>query len=169
MSGALALKARFPYMFEGRHAGRTFYRGWTPALGRACEQIDAILPPGKQGFRWVQVTADQGVGLFVYALGRCQKLAVELRGDSRRALVVDTDETGAIELSMELDSIILDAERVTCRTCMVCGQRGELSFHFGCALTLCTAHSPDVLNQWREEGLAGFWREAIEWEEGPSL
>lgn len=168
VSGALALKARFPYMFEGRHAGLTFYRGWTPALSRVCEQIDDILPSGKHGFHWVQIGADQGSGLFVYVLGERQTLVADLQGSSRRALFIGTAEAGAAEISSKLDLLVLEAERVTSECCMVCGQRGNLSFHFGYGLTLCNAHPPGALNTCWEEGLQGFWRQAIEWEEGPT-
>jgi len=168
VSGALALKARFPYMFDGQHAGLTFYRGWTPALTRACEQIDDVLPPGKQGFHWVQIGVDQGSGLFVYVLRERQTLVANLRGNSRRALFIGTMEVGATEIASKLDLLVLEAERVTSERCMVCGQRGNLSFHFGYGLTLCNAHPPTALNACWEEGLQGFWRQAIEWEEGPT-
>jgi len=169
VNGALSLKARFPYMFVGQHAGLTFYRGWTPALSRACEQIDGLLPSGKFGFRWVQIGEDHGSGLFFYVLGGRRTLAVKIRGDSRRALLVGADEVGTPEVSSELDLLILEAERMTCTSCMVCGHRGDFSFHFGRALTVCNVHTPEALNLRGEEGLEGFWRAAVEWEEAPSI
>lgn len=169
MSGALSLKARFPYMFSGLHAGLTFYRGWTPALVRACERIDAVLPPGKYGFHWVQLSTDQGSGLFFYVLDDRRIPVVDIRGDSRRARMIRTDESAAIQVCSRVDSIVFEAERMTGSSCMVCGHRGGLSFQFGQALTVCGAHPPEALNSWGEEGLEGFWREAIEWEEAPSV
>ena len=168
MSGALSLKARFPYMFAGQHAGLTFYRGWTPVLARVCERIDSILPAGKLGFRWVQIRADQGCGFFVYAFARHQALVLDLQGETRRALAFDMEDLVAAPVVAELDLLVLDAERVTSTACMVCGHRAELGFRFGYAITFCDRHAPASLNQRGEEGLEGFWRESIEWEEGAS-
>ncbi|MEJ8814274.1 hypothetical protein WKW77_24530 [Variovorax ureilyticus] len=165
MSGALSLKARFPYMFAGQHAGLTFYRGWTPVLARVSVRIDAILPAGKLGFRWVQIRADQGCGFFVYTLARRQALVLNLQGNTRRALAFEAEDLVAPPVAAELDLLVLDAERVTSTACMVCGHRAELGFHFGCAVTFCERHTPASLNLRGEEGLEGFWRESIEWEE----
>lgn len=151
--------ARWPY----------FYRGWTPALSRACEQIGEMLPAGKHGFRWVQIRADGGCGLFVYMLAERRSLVVDIQGESRRAMLLGgADDRAAAEISANLDRVVLEAERVTGASCMVCGERAQLSFHFGHALTLCEGHSPDTLNEAGEEGLEGFWRESIEWEEASS-
>lgn len=166
MNGAL-LKARFPYMFEGDHAGLTFYRGWTPILGRACEQIDRLLPPGKLGFRWVQLRADQGCGLFLYVLGEFRSLAVNLEGDTRRAMMFAAYDIAA-DLTPEVDRVVLEAERMTSTACMVCGGRAEAASYFGTELTLCSLHEPSALGRDRDEGLEGFWRQAIEWEARPS-
>ena len=166
MNGAL-LKARFPYMFEGDHVGLTFYRGWTPILGRACEQIDRLLPPGKLGFRWVQLRADQGCGLFLYVLGEFRTFVVNLEGDSRRAMLFAAYDVAA-DLAPELDRVVLEAERVTSTACMVCGRRAEAANYFGTELTLCSLHEPGALGRDSDEGLEGFWREAVEWEAHPS-
>jgi hypothetical protein len=166
MSDALSLKARFPYMFSGRHAGLIFYRGWTPVISRACERIDSMLPAGKLGFRWVQIRADHGCGFFVYVLSR-SALVLDLQGETRRAVAFESDCPVDAPMAAELDRLVLDAERVTGTTCMVCGHRGDLEFHYGCPITLCVSHAPRALNARGEEGLEGFWRESIEWEEAP--
>lgn len=163
MSGAL-LKARFPYMFAGDHAGLTLYRGWTPILCRACEQIDVLLPSSKLGFHWVQLRADHGCGLFLYVLGEFRTFVIDLKVDTRRAMVLAAYDEAA-ELTIQIDRVVLEAERVTRTACMICGGVAESAPYYGTELTLCASHSPCSLSVEGEEGLEGFWRQAVEWEE----
>lgn len=163
MNGAV-LRTRFPYMFEGDHAGLTLYRGWTPIFGRACEQIDGLLPPRKLGFHWVQLRADRGCGLFVYALAELRTFVADLERETRRARTLNADNVGA-EVTTQVDRVVFEAERMTSTACMVCGRNAEAASYFGAELPLCSSHEPTALNSKSEEGLEGFWREAIEWEE----
>lgn len=163
MNGAV-LRARFPYMFEGDHAGLTFYRGWTPILGRACEQIDELLPPDKLGFHWVQLRADRGCGLFVYVFAELRTFVADLKGDTRRAVMFTAYDV-ATEMTVQVDRVVFEAERMTSTACMVCGRNAEPTCYFGTELTLCNSHEPGALSSKAEEGLEGFWRVAVEWEE----
>jgi hypothetical protein len=166
MNGAF-LKARFPYMFEGDHIGLTFYRGWTPILGRACEHIDGLLPPNKLGFRWIQLRADRGCGLFLYVLAEFRTFVLDLEGDTRRSMMLAAYDVAA-DLTRQVDRVVLEAERMTGTACMVCGRSAAPASYFGTELTLCNLHRPSALARNGDEGLEGFWREAVEWEAPPS-
>lgn len=165
MNDALALKERYPYMFEGQHIGLTFYRGWTQILMRACEQIDEFLAGDHLGFRWVKLESDRGAGLFLYVLGESRHFVVDLHRETRRAMMFAAYDIAG-DVTIQVDRIVMEAERVAGTACMVCGGRAVPASHFGTELTLCAAHTPEALNCRGEEGLEGVWREAIEWEEG---
>ena len=154
-------------MFQGPHMGLTLYRGWTPILTRACEQIDGMRGPEILGFRWVQLRSDRGLGMFVYLLGEYRDFVIDLREGTRRAMMVAAYDV-ANDLTIAIDKVVLEAERLAGTACMVCGALAEPTLHFGQELTLCASHAAGDLNERGEEGLEGFWREAVEWEEGAS-
>ena len=158
-----SLRTRYPYMFQGQHVGLTIFRGWSPILARACEQIDGMLVPERLGFHWVQLRSDQGAGFFLYLLGENRHFVVDLNGKTRRAMMVAAYDV-ANDLTIAIDQVVIEAERVAGTACMVCGARAEPTLHFGQELTLCACHAADDLNERGEEGLEGFWREAVEWE-----
>jgi hypothetical protein len=151
-------------MFDRPHAGITLYRGWNPILVAACATIQRAVVRKALGFRWVQIQEEDGVAALFYALGERTRFVIDLSHLSRRAVTLNA-HVGAEDLVRYIDSIVLEAERLSAEACMVCGTRSVRRNHFGRELPLCDLHQPGFLNADGEEGLEGLWREAIEWEE----
>jgi hypothetical protein len=164
LQSSLAVIRRFPYMFDGEHAGRVLFHGWMSAFQVACRDIDLLLPPGKLGFRWVRLGEKDGAAWFVYALSERRSYVLDVERESRRAMTVAASDAPD-DLCSEIDGIVLQAELATSRQCMVCGQKCEGARYFGRLLVLCDDHDPRAANEEREEGLEGIWRQSIEWED----
>ena len=148
-------------MFAGSHVGLVLYRGWQQILRDAFQRIDAILARSNCSFHWVCLDEEEGFARCLYALGEHSRYVVDVANLSRRATRVVTSD-GSKELVPAIDAIILDTERVSGETCIVCGARcGQRTEHFGRVLPLCTQHLPEVVNEAGEEGLEGVWRRAI--------
>jgi hypothetical protein len=47
-------------MFDGEHAGRAYFKGWSPILASLCAQIDLLLADRKCGFRWLRIGESDG-------------------------------------------------------------------------------------------------------------
>jgi len=156
------VRARFPYMFKGPHATIVLYRGWTPILGRACEHIDRIVAARGLEFHWICLDEEDGVARFIYAMNDRSRYLVDIEGRSRRALTHVNSEvlTGT---TRRVDSIVLNAERMTSEACIVCGLRCHPSRYFGRLLPLCREHRPENINESSDDGLEKVWRLSIEW------
>lgn len=162
-AGALSAWLRFPYMFEGQHAGLTVFRGWSPILALACEKIDRVVLDTRSSFRWVILDEEDGAGRFVYTLGGLPRFFVDVSGRSRRA-VVNTNDEALSHVARRIDALVCEAERLTSEACIVCGLRCERKRYFGHDLPLCNVHRPEHLNESDDDGLEGVWRSSIEWE-----
>ena len=162
--GLVSPRAAFPDMFSGRHLGMTLYRGWNPILLAACEAVERVLARGMLPFRWAQLLEEDGFGRFLYSLGEHSRYAVQVADQSRRVMLFTTqDEVG--DLVRVIDGIVIEAERLSGESCLVCGTRTVRHLYFGRKLPLCLRHQPELLNLNGEEGLEGVWRRSIEWEE----
>lgn len=159
----LSPRVRFPIMFSGDHLGLTLFRGWNPILTTACGSIERLLSQQELPFHWVQLQEEQGVGCFLYSLGKHCRYAIQAAGHSRRVMILTTQEE-ARDLSKAIDAIVNEAERLSSEACLVCSARTARRKYFGRELPLCLRHSPELLSLPGEEGLEGVWRRAIEWE-----
>jgi hypothetical protein len=151
-------------MFAQRHLGLTLFRGWTPILGRACEQIDELMADGATSFHWVSIREEEGNAHLIYCLVEQPRYVLDIERDTRRAYVI-SPPCRSDSLAGRIDAIVKEAERLTSEACLVCGSRTSRSNYFGQLLPLCQNHDPEGLNRSGEEGLAGLWRECVEWEE----
>ena len=158
------VRFRFFRMFSGWHLGLTFYRGWDRILARACEDISGILP-GDLDFHWVQLEERDGMLHLYYTVGERVQHVVEIEPPSRSVAGISFF-VPAGELVQHINATVDEAERLSGEACIVCGSRAERAEYFGRTLPVCGLHRPGDLNRGGEEGLAGLWRTAIDWEEG---
>ena len=160
------LVKRFPHMFSGEHGGRTLFRGWSPILATACEQIQIALSGTGVDFSWYRLALCDGEPLFLYLLGVRRRFVLDVEGDSR---CVEVQLIPGVERTFcpGLDAIVRESERIASQSCLVCGAPASATRHFGVLLALCERHSPEILNDPYDEGLEGVWREAIEWDDQP--
>lgn len=160
------LVKRFPHMFSGEHGGRTLFRGWSPILAMACEEIQLTLEGSGVDFSWFRLALCDGEPLFLYLLGAPRRFVLDVHGDSRcvEAQLLQGNER---TFCPRLDGIVRESERIASQSCIVCGAPAPTTRHFGVRIALCGHHSPEILNSPQDEGLEGVWREAIEWEDLP--
>jgi len=155
-------------MFSGDHLRLTLFRGWNPILLVVCASVERLLVGQPLRFRWVQLQEEEGVGHFLYSLGEYSRYAVEAAGQSRRAMILVTQEEAG-DLARAIDGIVNEAERLSSEACLVCGARTARRKYFGRELPLCLLHQPELLSVRGEEGLESVWRHSIEWEDSGRL
>ena len=145
-----ALKARFPYMFEGENIGLSLYRGWLPILVWACEEIDAVLGANKRGFHWTQIKEKFGSGRFYYGMRRepgwKPRVIVneQVSGDpgewSRQVITPPGEDPRSV--STVIADIVGRATTETTTACIVCGAAAKVRNYEGRYALLCDAHHP---------------------------
>jgi len=129
------LEARYPYMFEGPHSGLVHFTGWFPTFVQLCMAIDAVLGVDKRGFRWVRIKAKFGTARFHHAM--------EHRAAPLGAY--DFWEEDALELDTPaafVSALINQAELITGRLCIRCGNPARAVDLDGYVITLCHEHRP---------------------------
>lgn len=122
------LIARYPYMFEGRNIGLTFYKGWVSIIANACEKVDSLLGDKKHGFRFVQIKEKFGSARLYYEFGDSEGVSDEQYAGVRDA--------------------ISEAEGLTNTSCQVCGANvPDDASGDGWIRTLCAEHSLEKLGR----------------------
>ena len=122
------IEGRFPYMFEGPNIELIFYRGWLPIFKQLCVAVDAVLDENKRAFRWIQINEKLGVAKFYFHIDRPAAASSDVEA---------TDHTDSF-----IYALVLRAERLASRTCMLCGQLAEPVEVEDCIWTLCAGHRP---------------------------
>ena len=159
-----ALKARFPYMFEGKNISFDFYRGWMSILAQACEEIDHALGPDKRSFHWVQIKEKFGSARFYYHMtrepGEGARIVLNIHSvpnpaESVREVIKPEGEDPA-SVPAVVGDIIERATLETTTACIVCGATAQVRSYGGSYALLCDVHHPDQF----PGGWAAIWRAA---------
>jgi hypothetical protein len=114
------LRERLPYMFGGKHMGRTHYRGWFPTFVRLCRHVDELLEEDdKRRFTWVYIKEKDGTARFHW----------EAPGNEDA------------ELANDIRELVSQAERATEKLCIACGAPAAINDDGGWELALCERHA----------------------------
>lgn len=145
-----ALKARFPYQFEGARLGLYLCAGWIGIFEKLCEDIDQALGEDKRGFRWDQVKEKYGSARFYFQVGA---MPADLRMDLHTEkgllskVVPGEDRPGSPKLAADQLSLVkrlrklsIEAEMATQHSCAVCGEAGDLDRSQPWIMVLCDEH-----------------------------
>lgn len=159
------LKACFPYMFEGRNIGLSFYKGWFPLFEQLCEDIDRLLAEDKRGFHWIQLKEKFGSARFYFELEGRSDVHADLIGDRgvTTLLIPGQDSQGGsgepkASLRQQVHELVQAATRLTRERCIVCGEPATLDQSSHHVLMLCEHHA----RQRRDGNLEPAWFEEDE-------
>lgn len=163
-----ALKARFPYQFEGGRLEIYVGAGWADIFTKLCEDVDQLLGADKRGFHWDQVKEKYGSARFYHQLGSITPdIRLDLHNQSGMASLVMPVESrpGAPHYSEDvmnivrgLRKLVLAAEKQTQHMCAICGQPGELDRSQPWVIVVCPEHKA-LRAELDKTGksLDGFW------------
>jgi hypothetical protein len=140
------LKARYPYMFEGRSLGISFAKGWFKLFAQLCMDIDTALGIDKHGFQWTQVKEKFGSCRFYwYIKGRKSATYVDVQTpDGVVSFVNNPPAKGGADFAATVDKInelVEAASQLTNHLCIVCGDQGKAINQSGYTLVLCKKHA----------------------------
>lgn len=126
---------RYAYQFrELRKHGLHVPPGWLALLEQLCAQIDALLSTGeKRAFYWTDARERLGTLRLSWS-GYRSALRFWWGGEAAGREFVEGPAKEAV------DALIREAERVSERTCLLCGAPGKLRAGIGWASTTCEEH-----------------------------
>ena len=163
-----ALKARFPYQFEGGRLEIYVGAGWVAVFEKLCEDVDQLLGADKRGFHWDQVKEKYGSLRCYHQLDSVTPdIRLDLHNQAGMASLIMPGESrpGATQYSEDVMNIVrglrkltLEAEKQTQHTCAVCGKPGELDRSQAWVIVVCPEHKAlrAELDKTGER-LDGFW------------
>jgi hypothetical protein len=133
-----ALKARYAYLFGGRHIGPDFPPGWLPIIEELCANIDAALADTeKPKIHFTQIKEKFG-GLRAYL--NVSRLRVDILAKDGHRWSGSGHESATPELSTRLSPLVRAAEEKSCTVCIFCGARGSIRGD-DWLLALCDKHA----------------------------
>jgi hypothetical protein len=134
-----ALKARYPYMFEGPNLGIAISRGWFPMVEKLCADIDQLLGDDKHGFNWAQIKQKYGSIRLYWEFDPRGKAA---KG-GEPLLSRPKTPNRLRPLQEAIDKLVQEVETLTETCCMVCGSPGREHSSGGYILVLCPKHAAE--------------------------
>jgi hypothetical protein len=153
------IKARYPYQFFGPHIELSFYKGWMPIFAQLCADIDAELGLNKRSFHWRQLKEKFGSARWYSQMERLLEpdddagdlthLSIAELNDRYQRLA-DPDE---LALRERIQTLRREAESHTQKTCIVCGEAGEVHRGTGYHLVVCPEHA----RQRRQGDMESAW------------
>jgi hypothetical protein len=162
-----ALRARFPYQFEGKNIGISTPRGWFASFSQLCADIDDLLGQNKRGFHWVQVKEKFGACRAYWSLDKDDgAIHVDIFGpDGLSSFVNDPSskhrDGEKVALMKSITALVKDVMDKTIHTCAVCGAPGALDQTHGYLLVLCPAHTQQRKKD--SSSMESLWFECEEW------
>lgn len=163
-----ALKARFPYQFEGGRLEIYVGAGWADIFTKLCEDVDQLLGADKRGFHWDQVKEKYGSARFYHQLGEMTpEIRLDLHSETGMASLVMPGESRprashypdeVLSLVKGLRRLVIEAEKQTQHMCAVCGKLGELDRSQAWVIVVCPEHKA-LRAELDKTGtrLDGFW------------
>ncbi|SCK11194.1 hypothetical protein VAR608DRAFT_0551 [Variovorax sp. HW608] len=139
-----ALHARFPYMFplEGQEHRRAyaFYRGWMPALAKACEDIDKLLGTDKRGFHWTRLREKFGSPSFGDQMEGKARVAINIHRPTEVVRHACEPVEGHAPVALAINERVLQLEVELRSCCIVCGAPSVINNDRGPWASLCPTH-----------------------------
>jgi hypothetical protein len=133
------LRAKYPYLFAGRHLGREFPSGWLEILARLYAAIDAALTPEERACVRIEQQKEKWGGLRVYLNVAPPRVDIM----SNRGLLAsgEAGPPGHAALHVRLAPLVAAAEAASYQTCYCCGAPGRVRPDRSWVLTLCDRHA----------------------------